>query len=143
MTQEPGEQPAGGSKTEDRIIRAVMVAPLVVGILLLVGLLLLLVPRTPEQVSITSNVMLVCFVYIPLLLCLLPVYFALAIAAFYTGKLNSYTGSKMGKLRVATRKAADSAAKYGEAVGKRSIGLAEKAAIMNSIIGEDTDDTSE
>lgn len=143
MTQKPGEDSAGTNKTEDRIVRAVMIAPLVVGILMLVALLLLLVPRTPAQVSITSNVMLMCFVYLPLFLCLLPVYFIVAITAFYAGKLNHYTGSKLGKLRTATRKAADSAATYGSAIGRRSMGLREKAAILNKIIGENTDDTSE
>lgn len=122
-----------------RAIQLIILAVVFVGLLILAIVLAALVPRTPEQVSIISNVMVICLIFCPLILCLLPIYLMMTIAAFYTGALNSYTGSKLGKIQSATQQAADSVAKYSEILGKRSVSVRAKAAILNKIISDDVE----
>ena len=116
--------------------------PLFVGLFIVVLLLALLVPRTPSEVSIVGNCMMICFVLLPLLLCLIPVYIVLAVGVFYTHKLNNYTGSKINVLTKATRRAADTTAKYSNIAAKKSIGLRARFAFLNRIIYGDTNGDS-
>jgi len=133
-TTEPTAQPPDEHFDYDRAGRYAMRAPLIGGMIIISVLLLLLVPRTPAQVSIVANCLVICFVLLPLLLCLLPMYLMLAVSVFYTRKLNTYTGDKLHVITTATRRAADTAATYGDRFSKRSIGWRARFAILNNII---------
>jgi hypothetical protein len=122
---------------EDRIARYVMFAPTAVGVLLVVILLLLLVPRSPAEVSIVGDIMMICFVICPILLCLLPLYIILAVGIFYINKLNNYTGSKLGAVTRATQRFKDTTKRVTEDLGRRTIGWRSRFAIMEDIIKED------
>jgi len=140
MTEQPTTEPTPQTTSDDdhfdydRAGRYAMRAPFIGGVLIVALLLLLLIPRTPAQISIVGDCMMICFVLLPLLICLLPVYIVLAVSVFYTGKLNTYTGNKLHVITTATRRAADTAAQYGDRLSERSIGLRARFAILNEII---------
>jgi len=137
MTNQPPQSTKTGNDQTPDIQQAAQFALRApwIGAAVIIGLiLLLLVPRTPAQVSIVGNCMTICFVLLPLLICLMPVYLVLAVGAFYTYRLNTYSGNKLNAINRATRTAADTAAKYGDQLSERSIGFRARFAVLNKII---------
>jgi hypothetical protein len=139
----PAPEPEPVVEDGGAIIKVLMIAPPVVGIGVLALLLLLLVPRTPAEVSIIGDVFVICFVLCPAILCLLPIYFILVLAAIYTGKLNSITGSKLSAVESMTEKAADSANKVGKKVGRWSIDWRTRFALLNYLARKQADSDSQ
>jgi hypothetical protein len=139
----PAPEPEPVVEDGGAIIKVLMIAPPVVGIGVLALLLLLLVPRTPAEVSIIGDVFVICFVLCPAFLCLLPIYFILVLAAIYTGKLNSITGSKLSAVESMTEKAADSANKVGKKVGRWSIDWRTRFALLNYLARKQADSDSQ
>ena len=139
----PALEPESVVEDGSSFIKILMIAPPIVGIGVLVILLLLLIPRTPAEVSIIGDVFVICFILCPAFLCLLPLYFVLVLAAIYAGKLNSLTGSKLGAVETATAKAADTANKVGSKVGRWSINWRARFALLNHLAREQVDSDSQ
>ena len=125
-----------------RMIKALMIAPPVIGIVILIILLLILVPLTPSEVSIIGDTFVICFVLLPAFICLLPVYFILVVAAIFVGKLNNVTGSKLGAVESATEKIADTVNNVGRKVGAWSIAWRTRFAFVNHIVQDWTNRNS-
>jgi hypothetical protein len=104
-----------------RDVRRLMIVPLLLGILLIAGLMLLLIFLTPRQLTLVSNLMLTCMCLLPLVLCMTPLYFGAVLAVFGMSRVNGAAYKRLEGLRALSTRLAERTSETTTALNRRAI----------------------
>jgi hypothetical protein len=85
----------------------------------------------PEQVSIASNVMLICFVLCPMLLCSTGFYVVLVLVSYSLKKLNRGTQQALIQAEGKTRKLVDKTQAAADSVSQKTIAVSARLAYLD------------
>lgn len=126
-------------KPERRRWRLWLVAfPVVlVALLMTAALSLILIPRTTAEASIIADLWLICFVLLPLVICLAPLYLLLAAAFIGVGNLINVTERQLVRAKSLTEVARERTTTTADDLNRRSIGISARFAFLDRIFNQD------
>ncbi|MFW5691368.1 MAG: hypothetical protein ACOCXZ_02595 [Chloroflexota bacterium] len=126
-----------------------VVLPLVLIAAGLLALLLLLVLsfsptglQEPGQVSIISNLFLICLALCPVMLCLFPLYVILMVGVYGINRAERGGRHSLRRARRVSRRAADATASVSDRLSQRSIDIGTRLAYLDRAFDQDKRDQS-
>lgn len=119
------------AKTTRRNFRRGIAIFVLTAFVILLIVALISIPGTPEQVSIISNTFVICFVLLPCLICLVPIYILILAAIYGVFVVHNGTGSILGRVQGLTQTASTFMLRWMERAGKLSIGINSRFAFLS------------
>jgi|GEM_PF-1713018 len=103
----------------------------------MIGMLLIIeaspISLLPDQVSIIGDIFFIILMLCPLILCGLPLYFALCAGVYGIIRLDSGTTFRLRKLQITSKKAQERVEKVTTSLGKRSIQINSRGAFLRPL----------
>lgn len=119
------------SRTESR--RTIWRWMLLAGLVITAAMIVVMLLREAEQVSLIADFMLIVMVLCPMLLCLGPLAVGLWVAVFAMSRVDNLLGGQIDRLEGITQSLSERTAKASEALSKRSISFSAQFAILDRL----------
>ncbi len=105
--------------------------PLLFGGLIIMTAVLLVVVLVPTRSSLVADLMLSCLVFVPMLICLFPLYLVLIVSGVYVGRGRGQTQRQLDGLRTRTEALAARAERYADVIDRRVVDASARLAVLN------------